>query len=105
MRKHHTDNQQLQSQLAERRTRVDNETSSPMHPPRTVQAQVEELDDSGSDHRRRDPLGAAQSQRQPREPVSGGGPAELANEGSSTQRQRFGSDVQTGPARADATAD
>lgn len=64
MRKHHTDNQQLQAQLAERRARVDDETASPMHPPRSVQEQVDELDQSGEDHRRRDPLDAAKAQRQ-----------------------------------------
>jgi hypothetical protein len=85
MRHHHTDNQLHQAELAERRARVDNETSSPMHPPRTIEEQVEELDDSGDDHRRRDPLGAAQSQQEPREDVSGGGPAELENEGSNEQ--------------------
>jgi hypothetical protein len=78
-----------------------------MHPPRTVQEQVEELDQSGTeDHRRRDPLGAARSQQQEREPVSGGGPSTMESEdlGDET-RQRFGSDVQTGPTRADADAD
>lgn len=107
MRKHHTDNQQLQSQLAERRARVDNQTSGPMHPPRTVDEQVDELVDTGDDHRRRDPLGAAKSQQQRREDVSGGGPAEPEpeTEVGHEQRQRFGSDVRTGPVRADADAD
>ena len=52
-----------QQQLAERRERVDNETSSDMHPPRTVAEQVEQLDPGTEEHRRRDPLKAAEIQR------------------------------------------
>lgn len=94
-----------QQQLAERRERIDNETSSEMHPPRTVAEQVEQLDPGTGEHRRRDPLRGAEMQRQEREPVSGGGPAELENEGAESEddtstsetRQHFGTDVQGGP--------
>jgi hypothetical protein len=69
MRDHETDNEEQQARLAERRERVDAETSSDVHPPRRVQVLVDELDPGVGEHRRRDPLGAAKAQQQPREPV------------------------------------
>ena len=100
MRHHGDENEQHQAQVGEHRERIDKETSGDVHPPRTVGEQVDELDPGTEEHRRRDPLGAAQSQREERGPVGGDDApsfAEGEDEAGGETRQHFGSDVQSGP--------
>lgn len=87
-------NEAHQEPLKERRTRVDAETSSPMHPPRTVQEQVDQLDEGTAEHRRRDPLGGAERQQEPY-PDNGSDQVEPRDEGDET-RQHFGDSVTSG---------
>lgn len=90
-------NEAHQEPLKERRTRVDAETSSPMHPPRTVDEQVEQLDPGTEEHRRRDPLGGARAQQEGY-PDNGSDQVEPLDEGDET-RQRFGDEAKSGPRR------
>lgn len=87
-------NEAHQEQLKERRTRVDAETSGSMHPPRTVQEQVDQLDEGTDEHRRRDPLGGAARQQEPY-PDEGSDQVEPRDDGDET-RQRFGDAVKSG---------
>ncbi|MCW2927049.1 MAG: hypothetical protein JWM86_1017 [Thermoleophilia bacterium] len=56
-----------QDQVGDVRESIDREKSRGMHPPKTVAEQVEQLDPGApdSEHRRRDPLGGAEAQRDP----------------------------------------
>lgn len=88
-------NEAHQEPLKDRRTRVDAETSSPMHPPRTVQEQVDQLDEGTDEHRRRDPLGGAARQQEPY-PDEGAADQADTGDGGDETRQRFGDAVKSG---------
>lgn len=87
-------NEAHQEPQKEHRTRVDAETRGSMHPPRTVEEQVEQLDEGTEEHRRRDPLGGARRQQE-EYPDNGSDQQEPLDSGDET-RQRFGDTVKSG---------
>lgn len=52
-----------QAAQEDQRESINREKGSVMDTPTTVQEQVEQLDEGTDEHRRRDPLGAAEEQR------------------------------------------
>ena len=54
---------QEQAEQAEARDAINREKGRGMAPPKTVEEQVDQLDPGTEEHRRRDPLGGAEQQR------------------------------------------
>lgn len=100
-------NEQHQGAMKDVRSHLDAEKSRGVHPPRTVDEEVREMTSEGGDgHRLRDPLKAAQAQRQQREDA--GEAASLSTSQRANEhdvepeslddpaRQRSGTDVKAG---------
>ena len=108
-------NENYQEGARDARTHINREKGrDDIHPPRTVQEQVEELAECEDGHRLRDPLGAAEAQREDRgDGIQGSwiSTSQRANDESDEvvfdkipdqeQRRRFGSGV-AGPMEHDA---